>query len=58
MRAGVDRTQALLADMSVDLRRLEAGMAQQFLDDAQVGAPIEEMGGEGVPQRVGMGRDR
>src|SRR2546430_15745027 len=48
--------QPLLAYMSVDLRGLKAGMTEKLLDDPDVGAPVEQVGGEGVPQRVGMGR--
>ena len=31
-------------------------MAEQFLDDPEVGAPVEEVRGERVPERVGVGR--
>src|SRR5439155_2855437 len=47
--------QPLLAYMSVDLRGLKAGMTEKLLDDPDVGAPVEQVGGEGVPQGVGMG---
>lgn len=58
MRSGVHRTQALLAHMSVDLRGLQACMAEQFLYDPQIGAPVEKVSGEAVPQCVRMGRHR
>ena len=32
-------------------------MAEQFLDDPEVGAPVEEVGGEAVAEGVGMGGD-
>ena len=44
--------------MSVDLRGLQTGVAQQFLDDPQVGAPVEQVGGEAVAQGVGVGGHR
>ena len=40
--------------MSVDLRGLQTGVSQQFLDDSQVSTPVEEMGGEAVAQGVRM----
>src|SRR4051794_13092310 len=39
---------------SVDLRRGDRGMPEHLLDRAQVGAAIEQMGGERVPQGVRM----
>ena len=39
-------------DVRVDLRRAQAGVAEQLLDDAQVGAALEQMAGERVSQRV------
>ena len=38
--------------MGVDLGRLHAEVPQQFLHRAQVGAPLQQVGGEAVPQRV------
>jgi hypothetical protein len=43
--------------MSVDLGRLETGVPEQFLDHPQVGATIEEVRGEAVPEGMGMGGD-
>ncbi len=54
----VDRAQALTADMSVPLRRRQVGMAEQLLHNSQVGASVEEVGGVGVAQRVGVCRRR
>ena len=51
----VNTEQPLLADVSVDLRRLKTGVTEQLLHDPKVGAPVEEMRREGVPERVGMG---
>ena len=39
-------------DVRVDLRRREALVAEQLLDDPQVRAAVEQMGRERVPQRV------
>ena len=44
--------------MSVDLRRLQAGVTQQFLHHSQIGSAVEEMGGEAVTEGVRVGRDR
>lgn len=45
----------LFTDVGVDLGRLQAGVAEQFLDDTQVGPPIEQVGGEAVAKGVRMG---
>ena len=42
--------------MHVDHRGGHVGMAEQFLDDADVVTGLEQGGGERVPQRVGRGR--
>jgi hypothetical protein len=54
----MDGEQSLLAHMSVDLGGLETGVTEEFLDDTQVGTTIEQVGGETVPQCVGMGGHR
>ncbi len=48
----VDLFEACGADVGVDLGGLETGMAEEFLDGAEVGAVVEEVGGEAVPQFV------
>jgi len=48
MIAVVDRLQALAVDVGVMLGRSDIGMAQQFLDGAQIGAARQQMGGETV----------
>ena len=58
MRVGVGFLQALDGDVRVDLRRREAGVAEQRLHAAQVRAAIEQMRGETVPQFVRTERDR
>ena len=40
------------ADVRVDLRGHQALVAQQFLHAADIGAAVQQMGGETVPQRV------
>lgn len=39
-------------DVGVDLGRRDVGVAEDLLDDAQVGAAGQHVGGEGVAQRV------
>src|SRR5947207_2599429 len=50
------RPQSLLADVSVQLGGRLIAVAQEFLDRPQVGAPVEEVGGVGMAQGVGVGR--
>src|SRR4029450_3323252 len=54
MRAVVDAAQAAGVDVAVDLCRRERAVAEQLLDHAEVGAALEQMGGERVaePMRV------
>ena len=47
-----DRHQLIEVDVRVLLRRRQAGVAEQLLDGAQVGAGAEQVGGEAVAQRV------
>ena len=58
MRSRIHRKQAFLAHMSVDLRGLQAGVTQQFLHHPEIGATVQEVGGEAVAEGVGVGRDR
>ena len=44
--------QPLVEHVGVDLRRRDVGMAEQLLHDAQVGAVLQEVAGEGVAQHV------
>ena len=53
MRLSVNLQQALDVHVGVDLRRGERGVAEQFLDDAQVGPGFQQVGGEGVAEGVG-----
>ena len=40
--------------MGIDLRRAHAGVPQDLLDDSEVGAALEHVGGAAVAERVGM----
>ena len=49
---GEDLAQVVDGDQRVDLGGGHRRVAEQLLDDADVGAAVEQVGGEGVPQRV------
>ena len=49
----MQRLEPLPGDVGVDLGGGDVGMAQQHLHGAQVGAVVEQVGGEGVAQGVG-----
>src|SRR5690606_15007593 len=55
MGVKIGPAQVLPGHVGVDLGGGDAGVTQEFLDGAQVGAALEHVGGEGVPQ--GMRRD-
>jgi len=48
----VHLAQPLDGHQRVHLRRRHRGVAEQFLDDAHIGATVEQVGRERVPQRV------
>jgi len=48
----VDGFEAFLIDVGVDLSGGDIGVAEEFLDDSEVGAVFEKVGGEGVAQEV------
>src|SRR6516165_2370012 len=50
MSAAIGLDQALGVHGGVDLRGRERGMAEQFLDRAQIAAASQQMRGKGVPQ--------
>src|SRR5262249_27934907 len=52
MRLPVDVEQLRDVDVRVSLCRRETHVAQQFLNGAQVGARLQQMGGKRGPQRV------
>jgi hypothetical protein len=49
----VDLAEAGDADVGIDLRGAEAAVAKEFLDNAQVGAGVEEVRGVAVAEFVG-----
>ena len=49
----VQRFQPCLCDMRVNLRGGKIGVAEEHLDDAQIGAVVEQVRGEGVAQGMG-----
>ena len=54
MRPFVHGPQAVACDVRVDLRRSHIGVSEQLLNSSEIGPPLEEMGGVGVPQGVGV----
>jgi hypothetical protein len=52
MRGVVDGAEALARQVCVDLRGGQVGMPEQFLDGAEVGAPLEQVGGVRVAEHV------
>ena len=54
MELPVDGLQTGGVHMGVDLRRRDVGVAEHFLNDAQVGPAGEQMGGEAMPEKVGV----
>ena len=54
----IDVEQSFLGYMGINLGGGQVAMAEQLLDAPQVGAAVEQVGGEAVPQGVGTGADR
>ena len=52
MMIGMELLQPLARHVGVDLRRRDVGVAEQQLHHAQVGAVVDQVGGEGVAQYV------
>ena len=50
----IDLLKPFLGDMRVDLSCRKACMPQEFLDNAQIRSPVEEVRGIGVAKSVGM----
>ena len=48
----IDLLHAGGGDVGVDLGGAEVGVAEELLDAAEVGAVVEEVGGEAVPEFV------
>ena len=53
MKTAVEFMEAFFLDMGIDLGRRDVGVAQKFLNDAEVGAVFEKVGGVRVPHEVG-----
>ena len=51
----IDRHQPVNADVRIDLRRRERGVAEDLLDAAEVSAALEQVGGRRMPQSVRTG---
>jgi hypothetical protein len=51
----VQRFQAFAGNVGVDLRRRDVGVAEQELDDAQIGAVVQEAAGWAKPDRLSSG---
>ena len=58
MRVSVGFLQSFHGDVRVNLRRRKTGVPEQRLHAAQIGAAIEHVGGETVPQFVRTDRNR
>src|SRR6185503_2225395 len=56
VRPVVDAPQAAAVDVAVDLRGRERAVPEQLLDHPEVGTPLEQVGGEGMPEAVRVGR--
>ncbi len=54
MELFVDRFEALLIHVGVDLGGGDIGVAEEFLNDSEVGAILQEMGGKGMAEEVGV----
>lgn len=48
----VDLTESGLVDVGVELGGGDVGVAEEFLNDSEVCAAVEEVGGEGVSEGV------
>ena len=48
----MDLPQPVPRDLSIDLRGGDAGVAEQFLNDAQISAAFEQVSGETVAKHV------
>ena len=52
METFVDFKQTGAGHMGINLGGADAGVAEQFLDDPQVGAVLEQVRGKAVPEHV------
>src|SRR5512134_3545882 len=56
VRLLIDATQSFHGGMSIHLRRRQRRMTEQLLHRAEIGARVQEMGGEAVAQRMHVQR--
>ena len=56
MKLVVHDPKVIAVDMCVDLGRREISVAKHLLDGAQIGAVVEQMGGEGMPEGMRVTR--
>ena len=52
MKLAVHGFQSLLIDVRIDLRCRNVGVAEHFLDDAQIGAVAQQVRRETVPEQM------
>jgi hypothetical protein len=57
MGSVIDLAEATGVDVAVSLGRGQRAVAEKLLDHAQVGAPLEKVRREGMPEPVGMGEE-
>ena len=54
MRSVIQLPASPVGYVGVQLGRRKIGMSQHFLNGSEVGAPLQQVGGEGVAQEVGV----
>jgi hypothetical protein len=52
MKLPVNVAQSMAGHMGVDFRGIDARVAEQFLNDAQVGSALQQMRGKAVTEHV------
>src|SRR5206468_2690410 len=57
VRAVIDLAEPARVDVAVHLRRRERGVTEQLLDRAEIGAALEQVGCERMPEPVRMTED-
>lgn len=55
IRRALDAIRAALANVGVDHRGADVGVAEEFLDRSDICPGLEEVGGEGVPEGMAAG---
>jgi len=54
----VEGAEPSLVDVGIDLRRADVGMAEHGLDSAEVGAVVQQVGGNGAPSASERSEER